>query len=117
MGKGGRERICPIGRTAVTALRAYLAERGKGPGALLLNYRGGRLSARSVRKIVAKTGLENVTPHTLRHSYATHLLDHGADIRSLQELLGHESISSTQIYTHVSPVRKQAVHSKCHPRS
>ncbi len=114
-GKGGRERICPIGRAAVAAVRAYLAERGEEPGALFLNYRGGRLSDRSVRKIMAKLG--DASPHVLRHSYATHLLDHGADIRSVQELLGHKSITSTQQYTHVSPARKRAVHERCHPRA
>jgi integrase/recombinase XerC len=117
-GKGGRERLCPIGRAAVDALKAYLAEeRGDDPGALFLNYKGSRLSDRSVRKIMEKTGLDKVTPHTLRHSYATHLLDHGADIRSVQELLGHKSVTSTQVYTHVSPARKQAVYEQCHPRA
>ena len=115
MGKGGRERICPIGQAAVAALRAYLAERGEGPGALFLNYKGGRLTDRSVRKIMKVVG--TATPHTLRHSYATHMIDHGADVRSLQDLLGHKSITSTQIYTHVSPVRKQAVYQQCHPRA
>jgi len=115
-GKGGRERLCPIGRTAVAALQAYLAERGEEPGALFLNYQGGRLSDRSVRKLLKKLG-PGATPHTLRHSFATHLLDHGADIRSVQELLGHKSVTSTQRYTHVSPARKQAVHAKCHPRA
>ena len=115
-GKGGRERVCPIGKAAVAALQAYLAERGKEPGALFLNYQGGRLSDRSVRKLVKKLG-PGATPHTLRHSFATHLLDHGADIRSVQELLGHKSVTSTQRYTHVSPARKQAVHAKYHPRA
>jgi integrase/recombinase XerC len=114
MGKGGRERLCPIGRAAIAALQAYLDERGRQPGALFLNNRGGRLSDRSVRKIVEKLG---TNPHSLRHSYATHLLDHGADIRSVQELLGHKSVTSTQRYTHVSPARKRAVFMKCHPRA
>jgi len=116
-GKGGRERICPIGRAAIEALRAYLAARGAQPGALFLNYKSGRLSDRSVRKLMEKVGLDKVTPHTLRHSYATHLLDRGADVRSVQELLGHKSITSTQIYTHVSPARKQAVYTQYHPRA
>lgn len=115
-GKGGRERICPIGQAAVAALRSYLEDRGEEPGAMFLNYQGGRLSDRSVRKLLEKLDL-GVTPHTLRHSYATHLLDHGADVRSVQELLGHKSITSTQRYTHVSPARKQAVYQKCHPRA
>jgi integrase/recombinase XerC len=116
MGKGGRERLCPIGQAAVAALQAYLDERGDGPGAMFLNYKGGRLSDRSVRKILEKIGM-GATPHTLRHSYATHLMDHGADVRSVQELLGHKSVTSTQVYTHVSPARKQAVYTKCHPRA
>jgi integrase/recombinase XerC len=115
-GKGGRERLCPIGRAAIAALQDYLEDRGTEPGALFLNYKGGRLSARSVEKLVKKLGF-NATPHTLRHSYATHLLDNGADVRSVQELLGHKSITSTQLYTHVSPARKQAVHTQCHPRA
>ena len=114
-GKGGVERICPIGQKAVDALQAYLDERGKEPGALFLNCHGNRLSARAVGILLEKLG--DATPHTLRHSYATHLIDHGADIRDVQELLGHKSITSTQIYTHVSPVRKQAVYEKCHPRA
>ncbi|MHC4297991.1 MAG: tyrosine recombinase XerC [Planctomycetota bacterium] len=115
-GKGGRERICPIGRAAVEALQFYLDERGVEPGPLFLNYKGDRLSDRSVQKLLSKIGL-GATPHTLRHSYATHLLDHGADIRSVQELLGHKSINSTQVYTHVSPARKQNVYTSCHPRA
>lgn len=114
-GKGGRERLCPIGRAAITALQAYLDERGRKPGALFLNYRGGRLSDRSVQKIMGKLG--DATPHTLRHSYATHLLDNGADIRTVQELLGHKSIISTQRYTHISSARKQSVYTQCHPRA
>ncbi len=114
-GKGGRERLCPIGRAAVSAVQAYLAERDEKPGALFLNYQGGRLSDRSVRKMMTKLG--DATPHTLRHSYATHLLNRGADVRSVQELLGHKSITSTQAYTHVSPARKQAIHEKYHPRA
>jgi integrase/recombinase XerC len=117
MGKGGRERICPIGSRAVAALERYLAERGTEPGALFLNYRGGRLTDRSVRRIMAAAGLDGVTPHTLRHSYATHLLDSGADVRSVQELLGHKAISSTQVYLHVSAARKQDVHMAHHPRA
>ena len=114
-GKGGRERICPIGRKAVDAIRAYIAERGKEPGALFLNCHGNRLSDRAVRILLDKYA--GVNPHALRHSYATHLIDHGADVRDVQELLGHRSITSTQIYTHVSPVRKQTVYDRCHPRA
>ena len=114
-GKGGRERICPIGRKAIAALNAYIDERGEAPGAIFLNCHGGRLSDRAVRILLEKCG--GVNPHALRHSYATHLIDHGADVRDVQELLGHKSITSTQIYTHVSPARKQAVYKKCHPRA
>jgi len=114
-GKGGRERICPIGRPAVEALEAYLGDRTEGP--VFLNYRGGRLTDRSVRRVLRAIGLDKTTPHTLRHSYATHLLDSGADIRQVQELLGHKSITSTQRYTHVSSVRKQAVYQQHHPRA
>ena len=107
----------PFLRNDIYEIVAYLAERGAQPGALFLNYKGGRLSDRSVRKLMEKVGLDKVTPHTLRHSYATHLLDRGADVRSVQELLGHKSITSTQIYTHVSPARKQAVYTQYHPRA
>lgn len=115
-GKGGRERLCPIGQAAIQSLQIYLADRGNEPGALFLNYKGDRLSDRSVRKMLEKLGL-GATPHTLRHSYATHLLDNGADLRSVQDLLGHKSIASTQVYTHVSAARKQAVYTQCHPRA
>lgn len=116
-GKGGRERICPIGQAAIKALNVYLDARGDAPGALFLNYRGGRLTDRSVRRILRAIGLADVTPHTLRHSYATHLLDSGADVRQVQELLGHKSITSTQIYTHVSSTRKKEVYRQHHPRA
>lgn len=113
-GKGGSERVCPIGPQALDALVAYLDTRGVEPGPVFQNYRGGRLSTKSVRKIVGKLG--NATPHTLRHSYATHLLNNGAGIRDVQELLGHKSIVSTQVYTHVSPERKKNIHKEHHPR-
>lgn len=118
IGKGNRERLAPIGSHAVKALRVYI-NRTTGP--VFLNYLGNRLSVRGVRKILAKY-LENVgldpktTPHTLRHSFATHMLDGGADIRMVQEMLGHKSITSTQVYTHVSRGRQRAVHEQCHPR-
>ena len=114
-GKGGVERICPIGRKAIESLNEYFDERGDHPGPLFLNRFGNRLSDRAVRILLEK--YVGINPHTLRHSYATHLIDHGADVRDVQELLGHRSITSTQIYTHVSPVRKQAVYNKCHPRA
>ena len=112
-GKGGRERLCPIGRAAVAALQTYLAERGMDAGALFLNYQGGRLSDRSVRKMMKG----NATPHTLRHSGATHLLDRGANLRFVQEFLGHKSILSTQRYTQVSTTSMKANYEKYHPRA
>jgi len=120
-GKGKRERLAPIGRYAVEALGAWLAVRGE-EGAVFINYQGGRLSTRSVQKMLDKyikvVGLDGATtPHSLRHSFATHLLDNGADIRSVQEMLGHLSIASTQIYTHVSKARQQAVYTQHHPRA
>jgi len=134
-GKGGRERIVPVGRKALKALRAYLAQRGALAArslpapcsqplapALFLNGRGGRLSARSVGTIVlkylGKSGLgPKITPHGLRHSYATHLLGAGADLRAIQELLGHRRLSTTQRYAHVSPEHLMEVYDKAHPRA
>lgn len=131
MGKGGKERVVPIGAFAQAALQDYLAKgRGeflrqrtgsKAEPALFLNKNGGRLSVRMIRnlvyKYVADCGLgERVSPHTLRHSYATHLLDGGADLRSVQELLGHVKMSTTQIYTHVTKERLKTVYKKTHPR-
>lgn len=108
MGKGGRERLCPLGGKALEALDVYLEGRTTGP--LFLNRFGRRLSDRSVRNILP------VNPHRYRHSFATHLLDAGADIRSVQELLGHRAIASTQQYTQVSTVLRKATHSR-HPRA
>ncbi len=127
-GKGGRERLVPIGSVAVQALYGYLmSERRRlvphgDTKALFLSRSGKRLSARSVRRLLARyrarTGLpDDVSPHTLRHSFATHLLDRGADLRSVQELLGHESLSTTQIYTHVSGERLREVYMHAHPRA
>lgn len=113
-GKGGRERLCPLGQPAMAALQTYLT--GRKSGAIFLNNRGERLSDRTVRRILEKCGLKGVTPHTLRHSYATNMLDRGIDIRSLQELLGHRSIISTQLYAQVSNTHKQEVYKKFHPR-
>ena len=114
-GKGGRERLCPLGQPAMKALQNYLT--GRKTGAIFLNRQGTRLTARSVRRIFEKLGMENVTPHTLRHSYATNMLDRGIDVRSLQELLGHRSITSTQLYAQVSNEHKQREYKKYHPRS
>ena len=119
MGKGSRERLAPLGRCACDALSAWFAVRGDG-SAVYTNYQGNRLSVRSVQKLVGKyatkVGLDKMTPHHLRHSMATHLLNRGAGIRSVQEMLGHSSITSTQIYTHVSKTRQKAVHAEFHPR-
>lgn len=125
MGKGRKERLCPINPRAVAALDAYLARRGElggSSGALFLNAKGGRLTPRSVARNldghVLKCALaRRVSPHALRHSFATHLLASGADVRSIQELLGHASLSTTQRYTHVSFEQLQAVYDRAHPRA
>ncbi len=131
LGKGNKERIVPIGRNALKAVEDYLEatlslrKNGKGDhqeGPLFMNYRGGRLSTRSIATIIKKYGLKcglimDITPHSLRHTFATHLLDGGADLRSVQELLGHVSLSTTQKYTHVSLDRLMEVYDKAHPRS
>ena len=131
VGKGDKERIVPIGREALKALQAYLdasvSVRKKAGidswnSPLFLNYRGGRLSPRSISKIVKKYGregglMQDITPHSLRHTFATHLLDGGADLRSVQELLGHVSLSTTQKYTHVSLDKLMEIYDKAHPRS
>jgi tyrosine recombinase XerC len=128
-GKGKKERLVPLGRPALEALRDYLAIRpalGGGHSvnrrALFVNKGGGRLSDRGVRRIFDKharlAGLgDRACPHTLRHSFATHMLNRGADLRSVQELLGHASLASTQIYTHVTMERLKAVYDKAHPRA
>jgi integrase/recombinase XerC len=124
MGKGRKERIVPVGSKAIEALKAYLGERGAlgGEEPLFLNSRGGRLTARTVGRLVKKytkrSGIfRKVSPHTLRHSFATHLLDAGADIREIQEMLGHASLSTTQRYIHLSPGKLMEVYDKAHPRS
>ncbi|MFC4374470.1 site-specific tyrosine recombinase XerD [Nocardia halotolerans] len=129
-GKGGKQRLVPIGRPALAALDAYLvrgrpalAARGKGcGGALFLNHRGGRLSRQSAWQVL-QTAAERagigaaVSPHTLRHSFATHLLDGGADVRVVQELLGHASVTTTQIYTLVTVSTLREVWATAHPRA
>lgn len=124
LGKGNKERILPIGRQACCALQNYLVERGQPDlqDALFLNQRGGRLTARSVQRNLKSRLLQfglptDVTPHALRHSFATHLLDAGADLRMIQELLGHVSLSTTQKYTKVSYTHLTDVYDRCHPRS
>ncbi len=128
-GKGGKQRIVPVGSFAARAVEAYLvrarpllAAAGKGTPALLLNARGGRLSRQSawtvLQAAVARAGLTvEVSPHTLRHSFATHLLDGGADVRVVQELLGHASVTTTQIYTLVTVDRLREVYATTHPRA
>ena len=130
MGKRRKERICPVGSYALKALRAYLAARGisqvEAPACsepLFLNMqKGTRLTSRSVGRMLTKRLAEanlstKATPHSLRHSFATHMLDRGADMRSIQELLGHASLSSTQIYTHLSAGRLRQIYEKAHPRA
>lgn len=126
-GKGRRERLAPLGSYAVRAIDEWLAVRTsprspKGERPLYLNRFGGRLTTRSVARMLEKylkqTDLDRRTsPHTLRHSFATHLLDRGADIRSVQELLGHKSLVTTQIYTHLSTAGLKEVYEKAHPRA
>lgn len=127
-GKGTKERIVPVGSYARWAIKFYLQKSrplltvDTGEEALFVNYKGGRLTARGIRKIiegyVKKLNLEKgVSPHTIRHSFATHLLDNGADLRSVQELLGHARLSTTQIYTHVTRERLREEYLKAHPRA
>ena len=126
-GKGSKERLVPIGRTAIGAVATYLREqrprleRGGGKGVLFLNARGEPLSRmgawKILRRYVERAGItKEVSPHTLRHSFATHLLEGGADLRAVQEMLGHADISTTQIYTHVDREYLRQVHRQYHPR-
>jgi integrase/recombinase XerD len=126
-GKGGKERLVPIGRSVIGAISVYLhtvrptLDRGKSGGRLLLNARGQPLSRVGawgiVKRAAARAGItKRVTPHTLRHSFATHLLEGGADLRAVQEMLGHADLSTTQIYTHVDREYLRSVHKQFHPR-
>ena len=122
-GKGGRERRVPVGRRALEALQSYLAACGTtdGPQDPLFRGRRGALSRRTVQRLVARhlsrvAQRAGLSPHLLRHSFATHLLDRGAELRAVQELLGHASLSSTQIYTHITLDRLRAAHAQAHPR-
>ncbi len=126
-GKGGKERLVPIGRSVIGAVSVYLhtirptIDRGKGGGRLLLNSRGQPLSRVGawgiVKRAAERAGIvKRVTPHTLRHTFATHLLEGGADLRAVQEMLGHADLSTTQIYTHVDREYLRSVHKQFHPR-
>jgi integrase/recombinase XerD len=128
VGKGAKERVVPVGRAAIRALDVYLREirpnlaRGSSEGAVFVNARGQPLSRMGVwkilRKQVERAGIQRrVTPHTLRHSFATHLLEGGADLAAVQEMLGHADIATTQIYTHVERVYLREVHRRHHPRA
>jgi integrase/recombinase XerC len=130
-GKGGKERIVPIGKKALQALQVYLEKRDQAAGKggdrdrkapIFVNTRGGRLTSRSVARILQKHLVRGriwrkISPHALRHSFATHLLDAGADLRVIQELLGHASLSTTQRYTHVSVDKLMEVYDRAHPRA
>jgi integrase/recombinase XerC len=119
--KGAKEQLVPLGEPAEDAIKTYLSGRpaAEGKTPLFLNPRGGRLTTRSVQRLLRKLGLQlgigRVTPHTLRHSFATHLLDAGADLRAIQELLGHESLKTTQKYTHVTFRTLKEVYDRAHP--
>ena len=122
MGKGARERVCPVGGPALEAISKYRQAARIHDGALFLNKSRKRLSSRSVDAMLklrlAQAGLpSDLSPHKLRHSFATHLLDNGADLRSVQTLLGHASLSTTQIYTHVTIERLKAAYLAAHPRA
>ncbi len=126
-GKGRKQRVLPMGAEVITALRSYLRDgrpklaRDGGAAQLFLSVRGKALSPSDVRRALSRrlaaTGLAHRSPHALRHTYATHLLEGGADLRSIQELLGHASVSTTQVYTHVSVRHLRAAHASSHPRA
>ena len=128
IGKGNKERIVPVGRRAIEAIERYLehgrgklAKTGKSPGNVFLTSRGSAFAPVTlwsrIKKRCGFAGIErNITPHMLRHSFATHLLEHGADLRVIQELLGHSSIATTEVYTHVAGKRLKAIHQQYHPR-
>ncbi|MBN2298951.1 MAG: tyrosine-type recombinase/integrase [Deltaproteobacteria bacterium] len=126
-GKGSKQRMVPVGRRALTAIRNYLISRGINdpiycPEPLFLNTRGKRLATRSIRRAVYKWSQQvslsrHISPHTIRHTFATHMLDAGADLRSIQEMLGHASLSTTQRYTHLTLDKLMDVYDKAHPKA
>jgi len=121
-GKGKKERIVPVGEAALSAIKKYLDRKKKPTQAVFLNKNNKRLTTRGVRGIVDKhihsVGIrQGVSPHTLRHSFATHLLNRGADLRTVQELLGHANLSTTQIYTHLTTDKLKSVYDKAHPHA
>ena len=121
-GKGKKERVVPLGEPAQKALRSYISMRKSQDKHLILNRFGNKISAVGIRKIIDKWAKffhlnKKISPHTFRHSFATHLLNRGADLRSVQELLGHSNISTTQIYTHLTTGRLKTVYEKAHPRA
>ncbi len=128
MGKGSKERVVPLGEVACERIREYMVNgrsailRGRVCSALFVTARGGAMTRQGFWKIVTKHALKagivgKVSPHSLRHSFATHLLEHGADLRSVQRMLGHADISTTQIYTHVAKTRLKEIYNKAHPRA
>ena len=126
IGKGNKERVVPFGRPAAEAVEAWLARRPElasesSGDALFLGARGGRVDPRTLReslhRLTAQAGVKDVAPHGLRHSAATHLLEGGSDLRTVQEILGHSSLQTTQRYTHVTPERLRAAFTQAHPRA
>lgn len=122
MGKGAKQRLVPAGDTALTVIRKYLKTRKDSSPALFTGYHMQKLSARWIQKMIQrylhKIGIvKKITPHSLRHTFATHLLDAGCDIRSVQEMLGHKNLSTTQIYTHITAAKMKKVYDKVHPRA